>query len=227
MQRISKTPGTLARYMKQAQRTGKPLFFAHPDGRILRLDPIHFRGASEKQLRRVLSEKGFDHPPDGSARLASAQDAGYAGTHDGEFAKHRYQRRPKAPKAVPADATFGLPIRVGIVKVLHPPTGRIHRVRVSSDTDVETFRRALSANGYQAHPREAKVWAAMMNAHSHKGRGIHVLHAQGFYRDNEHTDNVKFERGGKTDDSDVSVERDGKLITNPAQKKKILKEVGE
>ena len=120
-----------------------------------------------------------------------------------------------------------------IIRVLHPREG-VHRIQVPALTPIADFHEALAQQGYiHSHP---EILASMMNSSAHKGRGIHVVHRDGFYLDGENLgrngdratkpvpEGATF---GAAKGDDVSVEKNGRLITNPEEKRKVLAEAGE
>jgi hypothetical protein len=135
---------------------------------------------------------------------------------DAEHTARKYIPLSKRKKSVPkgVGVTFGQGHPTGILRVLHPGTGQIHRIQIEGDA--KAFHDGLVKAGYlHPHPQGPQILGATMAASAHAGRNNHVVTRRGYIRDGKHVDV-----------SDVSVERGGKLLTGAA-KRKALAEAGE
>ena len=70
-----------------------------------------------------------------------------------------------------------------IICVWHPGEAKVHHIQTQVDVGIAELHDALMRQGY-AHPHP-KIVASMLNSPSHAGRGIHVVHRDGFYVDGE------------------------------------------
>jgi len=117
------------------------------------------------------------------------------------------------------------------VLVAHP-SGAIHRIHAPDGLTKDLHNQLVEEGYLNSRP---DIWAHMFKtATVHAGRKIHVLHERGFFVDGEHVNRDGSRPvppdstfGAAIDDkpsSDVSFERNGKLVKNPTAAERALAE---